>query len=279
MRRWVLPLLIYVSISATAGAITGGRALSQADKRLDAVGALAVVWRLGLDPTHYGAEDHSWFCSATLIDEQTVMTASHCLTPYGADAPYAIRFRRRPDGSVGSIELGVDSYFHARVASWARSVMQDVAFGTLEAPVTHIDPIPLVRTVPAVGRALTLVGWGKQGPTLGAGAATEPRSCANRVVQLYTYGEFVAIGYGGPYGSPTNIYANACGANNSDSGGPILIGGRTPYVVGLIVSQNSGPRVAFQLLPSDGRQAQDGQAQNLVGKGRRDNVAGRVEGR
>ncbi len=262
--------LLALAVALPAAAITDGRALLDTDERFDAVGALAVTWRLGLDPQHADAQDHSWFCSATLVDELTVMTAAHCLTPYGMTAPYAVRFRRQLDGSVGSIDAGVASFFHAYVVHWEKAALEDVAYGTLAAPVTHIAPIALIRTLPRPGRALTLVGWGKQGPALGDGPAAEMRACANYVPALYTYGDFIAIGYGGPYGSPANIYANACGANNGDSGGPLLIIGpgrrAVPYAVGVIGSQNSGPRATLLLLPSDGSQAEASGSKHTIRK-------------
>lgn len=242
-------------LAPCALAITNGAAPAISDTRFDAVGAFAVTWRLGLSFGHVDDADNAWFCTATLIDEQTILTAAHCLTPYGQSAPYAVRFRRQTDGSLGTIAAGVLSFYHAYVASWS-VYGDDQAYGTLVDPVEHIAPIPILEGA-TLGLSIIQAGWGRQGPTFGAGPATELRLCNNQIFEILAQGRAY---YGQPYlGWGPGLYPNPCGSNSWDSGAPLLAysnvnrgpasaGGPGPdifpVVVGTISDEYSGPLFA-----------------------------------
>ena len=245
---------VLLLLASSAQAITNGFPPASNDGRYDAVGAFAVTWRLGLSFGHADDADHAWFCTATLIDEQTVLTASHCLAAYGVEAPYAVRFRRQTDGSLGTIAGGVASYFHAYVSSWSVATGSQLAYGTLAAPVEHIAPLA-VSDGAYLGMDIQQAGWGRQGPAFGSGPATELRLCSNFLFEFvsgWTY-------YGQPYlASAPGIYENACGANSWDSGAPLLafdtaastsaqsigpVVTIVPVVVGIVSDQYSGPMI------------------------------------
>jgi hypothetical protein len=209
-----------MAMSAPAHAIVNGTVPPDEDTSFDAVGAFAVVWRLGLDPTNPdpATGDHNWYCSATLTAPTVIHTAKHCVEPYGAGAPHAVRFRRALDGSVGTIEAGVASFYHVLVASWDFPG-GDVAIGHLVEPVIHIAPIPVLYEDPApevyITAPLIVAGWGREGPGPGEGPRTRLRTCdawIDGVAKFWI-----------TFPTAWDPWRNACGANSNDSGGAALV--------------------------------------------------------
>lgn len=231
-------LLLALAMAFKADAITSGAPPSSEETRFDAVGALAVTWRLGLSTGHTDDADHAWFCTATLVGNQTILTAAHCTSSYGLSAPYAVRFRRAADGSLGAVASGVASFYHGYVASWSTpDYINDTVYGTLSAPIYHIQPIPESTDAFEVGGPVFNAGWGREGPSLGYGPATELLLCRNYIGAI-SYGTHWAVAFfGQPYGvgAPYGSYANECGVNYWDSGSPLLvdlhINGHTPEVL------------------------------------------------
>lgn len=214
MLRKLLAIAVLLTPAPISHAIVNGTVPADSDTRFDAVGALAVTWRLGLDPTNPdpATADHNWYCAATLTGPSTIYTAKHCVDAYGASAPHAVRFRRALDGSVGTIEAGVASFYHAHVASWDFPG-GDVAIGTLAEPVTHITPIELGTVRLLLGSQIIVAGWGREGPDAGAGPWTRLRLCSTYVTALGLFGiGFPTAWDDGP----------GCGPNNGDSGGATM---------------------------------------------------------
>lgn len=253
MKRLAIVALL-LGLTAQAHAIVNGTVPADNDTRFDAVGALAVTWRLGLDPTNPdpATADHNWYCAATLTDPSTVYTAKHCVDSYGASAPHAVRFRRALDGSVGTIEAGVASFYHAYVASWSFPG-GDVAIGTLAAPVSHITPIELGTVRLSIGTQIIVAGWGREGPDAGAGPWTRLRLCNTSATALGLFGiGFPTAWDDGP----------GCGPNNGDSGGATMAwavdssgGGEVfaPRLVGVTGSYGLAWRVPIGTLRMHGR--------------------------
>lgn len=240
MRTWAILGLL---LAGSAHGVTNGTAPATDEFKYDAVGAFAVSWRLGFDQgAHADDADHAWFCSATLVNTQQIQTGVHCLAPYGSAATYMVRFRRREDGGLGTVAVGVSSFFHARVASWdfTGTGNDDVAIGTLESPVYHITAIPLgyQATTPS---SVVQAGWGRVGPGFGNGAATELLLCPNSLVGTVFDGAWFK------YPSPdVQEYGyNSCGVNSWDSGGPAvrLDACGNPHVVASHISPVAGSRV------------------------------------
>lgn len=189
-------------------AIVNGLAPKEATTALDAVGAFGLSSEM--------ATGSGWFCTATLIGENRVLIAKHCLAPYGRHADYSVRFRRAPDGTLGAVDAPVRSLYVPH-AGWS-------AIGYLAHPVHHIAPIPPLFALPRVGTRVLLAGWGREGPAFGEGPKRGLRVCVNTV----RYADDTQI----------NVYSAwdqtgpLCGFNSNDSGGPALLaaGGRF-YVI------------------------------------------------
>ncbi|RSD20158.1 S1 family peptidase [Amycolatopsis eburnea] len=102
---------------------------------------------------------YSSYCTGALVAPGWVLTTGHCFH----DA-----HRNRVSGKVPyptTVTLGlVDEATESGVARKATEVLQakenDVALIRLDTPVTTVPPLAVNRTVPKVGRQLTLAGWG-----------------------------------------------------------------------------------------------------------------------
>ena len=227
-------------VAAPAFAINNGTAPEADDTRFDAVGALSFEHWLGQDPDGNNAWDHNWYCTAVLISENIVLTARHCVTnPEVTD--YVVRFRRQTDGSLGTTEDGVDSFFHATVAEWQNVPgFLDMKIGVLTDSVTHIEPIPTItrgqhqlRFTPVI-----LGGWGKEGPGTDEGPKREllicDHSASSVTVDKITW----------------DNNEEYCSVNIGDSGSPVLLEGNNGElrVAGIVYS--TGVANSFQILDS-----------------------------
>jgi MYXO-CTERM domain-containing protein len=237
-------VLWFFCAASPALAITGGTPPAEDDTRYDAVAALSFGRWIGLDPDTGNSYDHNWYCGATLVSEQVAITANHCVTN-GTPDFYALRFRRKPDGSIGTVDAGVDSYHHV----WVQEVVQtDLDFSVLhlQEPVTHITPIPtLTYGVWGLSNATSIwnAGWGKEGPEFDEGPRNELLLCQSPVIST----EEDRIAFKGKQESTT------CGINVHDSGSPVLIENAEGELrVGGIVtngsfdgSSGSGPNLSY----------------------------------
>lgn len=211
-------------------AIINGLAPAPADTALDPVAALGAARYLGQDPGAKGAQDNGAHCTATLIGSAVALTARHCIehvppTPAPPGGPYALRFRRALDGSVGSLAAGPSSFYHVLVdhtytLPGPATDENEPALLYLAEIVPHIEGMPMVFD-PQLGGGLpvTLAGWGLDGPTLGAGARGRLLRCQSALMP---------VTWPGPYWE-TYIpaeqhydYWPGCGINNNDSGSPVL---------------------------------------------------------
>lgn len=222
MIRKLLALAVLLTFATASHAIVNGAVPADSDTRFDAVGALAVTWRLGLaeNASDPAAGPHNWYCNATLTAPDEVRTERHCvdaaLGGYGAYQPHAVRFRRRVDGGVGSIDAGVESFFHAYVASWEFTA-DELAVGHLAAPVAHIAPMSVLyddATVATAGATIIVAGWGRE-------AAPPNDGQVRRLLYCDTVLSSVQPTY--------LLFASAwsskevCGPGRNDSGGAALI--------------------------------------------------------
>lgn len=205
--------------------MVGGYESPSSETRYDAVGALGLTEQLN--------SGHVWFCAATLVGASTVLTARHCVTFYGTNSDYSVRFRRQVDGNVGSVESKPESFFHARVASWYLPPYGDSAIGTLSEPVVHIEPMAISYDGVMVGDSVTLAGWGREGPASDEGPMLGLKLCANKV--KYVSEPTQAIVY-----SAWHVDGPGCGFNRNDSGGAVIVdGGRQPRIIGNASSKTS----------------------------------------
>ncbi|MGW3960374.1 S1 family peptidase [Amycolatopsis sp. NPDC005003] len=106
---------------------------------------------------------YSSYCTGALIAPAWVVTTGHCFH----DAN-----RNRVSGKIPyptTVTLGLtDEATESGIARKATEVLQaeenDVALIRLDSPVTAVTPLTVSRTVPKVGRQLTLAGWGSLTP-------------------------------------------------------------------------------------------------------------------
>lgn len=212
MRLVIGYLIGFVAVQAAA--ITGGATPCECPTQWDAVGALGFSFRLGQEPWRKGATDHDWHCATTLAAPDVIVTARHCVYDW-LGLPFHVRFRRAVDGSIGSVAAGVGSFAHARVVSWHLPDCGDVALGYLDAPVSHIAPMPVLFDPGlASGAPLGLGAWGREGPAFGSGARERLMLCSTAATGAYP-ASYIYFPSAPPVGEP------GCGTNSNDSGGTV----------------------------------------------------------
>lgn len=162
--------------------------------------------------------NNEWHCAGTLVSSGVVLTAKHC-----ADYPerLMVRFRRNPDGSLGSIEQGPGSFYNVSVDYTYSPPGGDVALLYLSWRVTHITPIHMLFTDSNSEEVNILIGgWGREGPEPGEGPKTRLRVCNTSLLSW----DLIDVTF-------PNAWQAPCGPNVNDSGGPVVYGGKVIGVV------------------------------------------------
>lgn len=155
---------------------------------------------------------HDWHCSTTLVTEELVIGAKQCID---TDLPidlYTLRFRRRMDEGLGTLDEGAASFFHIRLSEMVYS-QDDFFVAKTEYPVPHITPIPVLKWDFALERRWIFgkrVG-GREWPALDQGEQTQLKLCRNRLSatddELFWMTTFDDVG------------GHTCGLNTKDVGG------------------------------------------------------------
>lgn len=242
-------LAVYV---ARAGAVVGGQ--EDTNNRFANVGN----WQLQLDDEWFG------FCTGTLVTENVVLTAAHCMDFFGVDGGLPVedlRITFDPTPDAGSTYYGVD---HIVIhPEWAnRPILrgnskrlglappaEDIALVWLAEDVTGIDPAPLpdsvgyLDTLALTMETFTVVGYGLQGFVTGnivspAGVAFDSGNRNYRDVTVISEHEAFADRF-------VKITASTC---FGDSGGP-LFHGETQVAVNTWTSSARcvGPSYSYRL--------------------------------
>lgn len=170
-------LLVAVAVAMVAPsalAIGNGSVVAEADARFDAVAAFGRT--INLTGMNGAGNDHNSFCNGTLIAPDKMLMARHCVgDQFGPDnqpasGTFMFRFRRNPDGTIGTMADGWESFHQVEVTHFtfhrdgslndARN--PDLLIAHLAEPVTHIAPIPLAPTGwLTAGKTVHFAGWGR----------------------------------------------------------------------------------------------------------------------
>ncbi len=121
-----------------------------------------------LDTTRRGSDYQKQFCGGTLIDQDSVLTAAHCVDEVLGPAKLRVVVGRTALDSDKGQKRGVTaiarhpSYIPEDARGGSRDF--DAAVLQLDAPVTGIEPVKLPATTQnafeKAGRKLTIAGWG-----------------------------------------------------------------------------------------------------------------------
>ncbi|MDT8910401.1 trypsin-like serine protease [Amycolatopsis sp. PS_44_ISF1] len=106
------------------------------------------------DGSHYDSA-----CSGALIAPQWIITAGHCFhdghrKPISGQVPYATSVL------LGTTVQGDGLGVTRKVTDVLQAGTNDISLAKLDRPVTGITPLTVQRTAPAIGRSVTLAGWG-----------------------------------------------------------------------------------------------------------------------
>jgi hypothetical protein len=179
-RCYILGLALSTTIAVRSHAIVGGCVPSVEEFRFDAVAAFNFA--------DQNLTQHNHFANGTLVHCQWMLISRHQLaydefseeeTLLSTFVPppsglFSFRFRRKEDGTVGTVAQGPGSFLHIPVVEYILSpnppgggFAPDIALAKLATPVTHIDPIPIRYLDPVAlqpGTPLLVAAWGRQGP-------------------------------------------------------------------------------------------------------------------
>jgi secreted trypsin-like serine protease len=254
----VLVAILVGSITQQAGAVPPRHTTPQVVNGFDVSPAdFATTWQFLValvDPAAASQYDGQ-FCGGSLIDDQHVLTAAHCLT-----ARRGVTFNPRSvgvvakervldDRTLGRGETGVravaDIFIHPGFEeNGGEGFRNDVAVVRLGAPVTGVTPIALVQEADggawgngAGGVSARIAGWGNTDP---AGSRNPSRAYPTIAQQTTipirpdsTCAATVGGGYGTAFERATNLCAGTLqsgtrrlgtDACQGDSGGPMIVG-------------------------------------------------------
>ena len=202
-------------ISVPANAVVNGDEISDAATSKPWV---AQIWYSESAETYY---DPVFICSGSLITEDKILTAAHCVLDEGF---YFVK--------LASNTIEDDAPLLEVNAAWrnprysAKKIINDIGILKLTKPVTNITPISLPTTAMSAKinklKNYTLYGWGidqngVDATFLKTALIANQDSAAKKSMSKYGYSSTTMLAAGN-YIKAEKIYAGAC---NGDSGGPL----------------------------------------------------------
>lgn len=149
----------------------------------------SVIRRHDLNDSYYlmDQDEHAyvvhWGCSSTLIHEQWLLTAAHCVRGYdglGIATPTSVQ--------ILGIEYAVEGapYYHPEYQSIRRSAyderFRDIALVKLSEPVIGVTPVPLYESQDEDGQFVEIWGFGHSGDGVnGQVMPCGPEPCAREL--------------------------------------------------------------------------------------------------
>ncbi len=195
-----------------------------------------------LDATRQGSDYERQFCGGTLIDQDSVLTAAHCLEGTLAQQVQVVVGKTVLTSDQGQRRNVVAIERHPEYTTSEVSFRYDAAVLELGSPVTGIAPVELPgqarNSFEEPGTRLTVAGWGnteKQSPS-----GNQPDSFPNRmqeaVVPVVSDGSAKNV-YDSSYARALMVAAGREGKDScqGDSGGPLFERtGDGPFQVGIV---------------------------------------------
>lgn len=164
-RRFAAAAASAVALATALLLAAPGRGEAVAHGQLVNPGQYDAVVRLDFPriPVAGGGTRASW-CTGTFLTPQWLISAGHCFhdlagTPVTGPVPYAaFVVALKPDGTSARLAVTPDRVVQAPGG-------RDIALLHLKAPLANAPTVGFATTLPPVGKALRLVGWGRTAPT------------------------------------------------------------------------------------------------------------------
>lgn len=179
-----------------------------------------------LDKRNGGSAYNQQFCGASLIDQDTVLTAAHCVKGNVATNLRVTVGRTVLDSTQGQIRNVSRINIHPSYNPTTEA--NDVAVLKLSSAVTGIKPIRLPATTnnsfETAGRSLTVAGWGNTIAQPAGGSAGSSYPQRMREAQVPVVSDATADRIYGNYIPSLMVAAGKTGKDTcqGDSGGPLF---------------------------------------------------------
>lgn len=194
-----------------------------------------------LDETISGNDYQKQYCGGSLVDDDWVLTAAHCVEDVAASSLAVAVGRNVLSSTAGARRSVAQVVVNPNFGSQS-SLSHDAALLRLSSPITTIAPIDVAVTADdvfeAAGTVLTVIGWGT---TKAKGQPSYPDDLQEVDVPVVGDARCGRV-YGASFHGPTMLCAGAPGIDScyGDSGGPLFARDTDGFVQLGIVSWGNG---------------------------------------